>query len=153
LTPKKLSHGAIAGLAMAPVALIAVAMFVSIPWLKEQPDAVVNTIAGVATVVVVVWSLFISRMSTRRLDEVERASANWAWMWGATGGSMFVVLLLALPPFRDLVSAGVNGFLMEMKGHTRQAAVLGFVAGFVALSIAQTIGTLVMAMVWWSRKQ
>jgi hypothetical protein len=152
LNAKKLSTAAIVGIGVAPIALFVVVTFLSIPWLKQLPDGVVEAIALVATVLVLAWSLFISIMTNRRQDEVERASSKWAWMWGATGGSLLVALLLALPPFRDLVSDGVNGFLMETKGHTRQAAILGFVIGFATLSLAQTIGTIMMAVVWWKDK-
>jgi hypothetical protein len=152
LNAKKLSTGAIVAIGAAPIALFVAATFLSIPWLKTLPDGVVETIAIVTTVLVLGWSLFISLWTNKRQDEVLRESSKWAWMWGATSGTLFIALLLALPPFREFVNASVSSFLLEMKGHTRQAAILGFVTGFVALSVAQTVGTIVMAFVWWRNK-
>jgi hypothetical protein len=152
LNTKKLSTGAIAGLGRALPMLVAVAVLLSLPWLKEQPEGVINTIAAVVVVFAVGWSLFIRIAVTRRQDEVERASSKWAWRWGSTVGGLFVLLLLALPPFRDFVSAGLNGFLMDTRGHTREAAIVGFALGAITLSIAQSIGTLVMSLVWWRGK-
>jgi hypothetical protein len=82
LNAKKPSTGAIVGIGVAPIALFVVVTFLSIAWLKQLPDEVVEAIALVATVIVLAWSLFISIMTNRRQDEVERASSKWAWMWG-----------------------------------------------------------------------
>ena len=61
--------------------------------------------------------------------------------WGVTAGQITFFVLLALPPFQNLVSDLVN--------QPRGKVLLGMTIGAVGVVLLQAIGTVVANLVWW----
>ncbi len=78
------------------------AIFASIPWLKQQPDGVTFLLTGLAATLTIVASFALAIGYDRQIDEWHRSAARFASQWGWTAGAGLVALLLALPPFREL---------------------------------------------------
>lgn len=133
--------------------LVAIALFAAVPWLRSLPDPIALTITIGASLAVIVWSLFISTLLNRRLDEVEQASQRDAWQHGTTAGTIAVALLLCLPPVNDNIAGWANAAALALKGSTDKAPMLAFVAGFVTLALAQVIGAYIACNLWWRAKR
>lgn len=140
---------------MAPVLVVIGAFFVSLRWLSRLDDAIVLAVSAVAAISVMGWSLLVSIRHHGGLDEVERASAQFSWMWGATAGSICTVLLLMLPPFRSFIVDLATG-IVALRGGSEEAMehkalILAFTLGFGTLQVLQVVGTVVAACWWWAR--
>ena len=150
---RKLSTGALVLLGLGPALLVAVALIASDPWLDSLPGAVAETIALGAALAIVVWSLFVSTLTNRRLDEVQRASQRDAWQHGTTAGTIAVAILICLPPVNDNIVGLANAAATALKGSTEKAPLLAFVGGFVTLALAQVIGAFIACNLWWRAKR
>lgn len=142
---------------MTPVLIVIVGFFASLRWLSRLDDAVVLAVSAAVGVSVMAWSLVVGARHHRQLDEVERASNQFAWTWGATAGSVCTVLLLMLPPFRSLIVdlsttvAAIRAGSEELLEH--KSLVLAFTLGFVTLQLLQLVGTVVAASWWWAKRR
>lgn len=150
MVPKsKVPNLALVALAIVP----GVGFLAAIPWLKEQPDAVVFLAAGLVTVVAVVAGMAHSIMSDRALDEWHRSGSRFASQWGWLTGLCVVVLLMALPPVHDLLFSIVSWAAVNL-AHApvpdREVVLLTFTFAFVTVSMIQTISTALLAIGWFS---
>lgn len=71
-----------------PIVIVPVAVFASIPWLKQQNDAVALGIAAAASIFVMGYSFFLTARVNSRLDEVEIAGQRFANTKGMTIGTV-----------------------------------------------------------------
>lgn len=126
-------------------------VFVSIPWLKEQPDGVVFVFTGIASTLTVLAALAFGILQERGLDEWHRSAARFSTQWGWLAGASLVALLLAWPPIRDLV-VSLSANLAGVADPDHKLVVLAFVFGFIATVLAQVMCIAVLGTVWASWK-
>lgn len=119
----------------------------AIPWLKQQPDGLVFLLSGIAATVTVIASFVFAILHDRRLDEWQRSNARFSSQWGWATGAGLVALLLALPPFRDLIVSWIAS-LAQTPDPDQKLVVLAFVSGFAAVVLAQTLCTMLLAVGW-----
>ncbi len=150
---RKLSQGVVVLLGLGPPVLVAIGLFAAVPWLKSLPDPIALTITIGASLAVIGWSLFVSALFNRRMDEVQRASQRDAWQHGTTAGTIAVAILLCLPPVSDGIVGLANAAATTLKGSTEKAPLIAFVGGFVTLALAQVIGAFVACNLWWRAKR
>ncbi len=124
-----------------------VSILVSIPWLKQQPDGVVFLLSGTAAALTVVASFVLAILHDRKIDEWERSNARFSSQWGWTTGAGLVALLLALPPFRDLIVSLVAN-LADVPNPDHKLVVLAFTFGFGGVVLAQGVCTTLLALGW-----
>lgn len=149
LAKSKVPHLALIALAIVP----GVGFLAAIPWLQQQPNAVVFVAAGLVTLVAVVAGLSHSILSDRAQDEWHRSGSRFASQWGWVTGLCIVALLIALPPVHDLLFsivswAAVN--LAQAPVPDRKVVLLTFTFAFAIVAIIQTISTLLLAIGWFS---
>jgi hypothetical protein len=90
----------------------------------------------------------------RGLDEVEKASAGFAVQWGVPAGQAAFVLLLMLPPFHAVATAVVGAFAGDPGVPAdRSVVVVAMTLGFGGVVALQTLGTIVVGVLWWKAKQ
>jgi len=123
------------------------AIFAAIPWLKEQPDGLVFLLAGIASVLTIVASFALALLVDRQIDEWQRSNARFSSQWGWTAGAGLVALLLALPPFRDLIVSVVANWA-DAPDIDQKVVVLAFVFGFGAVVVAQGVCTALLSIGW-----
>lgn len=150
MSPKsKVPNLALLALAIVP----GVGFLAAIPWLKQQPDAIVFLAAGIVTVVAVVAGMAHSILSDRALDEWHRSGSRFASQWGWLTGLCIVVLLMALPPVHDVLFSIVSWAAVNL-AHApvpdREVVLLTFTFAFVSVSLIQTISTALLAIGWFS---
>ncbi len=139
-------------LALAPSVIALTAMIAAIPWLRTLPDSVAMTIAIIASVFVMGWSLFIAFIAQKSQDEVQRHSERVGLQYGFFGASIFVAVLLFLPPFHDFVINASTNLAVSLKGNAEKAPLLAYVAGIATLAFAQSIGAVIACRFWWRAK-
>lgn len=152
MTLTNLPRPVLALLAIAPVAIVVTAMFTAIPWLKTLPDALAMTIAICASIFVMGWAMLIAFLTKRRQDEVQRHSERVSLAYGFIGGTVFVNLLLLIPPFHDFIIDAANTVAIELKGDAAKAPILAYVAGVTSVVVAQSIGAAIVSQFWWRSK-
>ena len=137
-----------------PLALVPVAFFAAIPWLKTIGHPMVILITAAVVIVLMSYANYLSFRAMRRLDEVQKAGAAFAAQWGAPAGQAAFGLLLVLPPFRDFVTAVVSKFPVH-PGVTVDGTVVAvsLALGFMGIVLLQSIGTLVAHTIWWTVKR
>jgi hypothetical protein len=117
MSPHGKSRLPLRALLLALMILPTVAVFVGIPWLKQQPDAVVFLLSGLAAALTIVASFALALLHDRHIDEWQRSNAGFSSQWGWTAGASLIALLLALPPFRFgavVVAQGLCTALISM---------------------------------------
>lgn len=146
LTPQK-SRPRLYGLLAALCILPPLAFVASLPWLKQQPDDLVFLITGITAAIVILGSLALDVLVDRRLDEWQRSNARFSLKWGWAVGLSVIALLLALPPFQDLLVhwAAIWG---DVPDPDRRLVIVTFTAGFVAVVVAQTVFTTLASIGW-----
>jgi len=88
----------------APLAIVPVVFLSVAPWLKSAVGGTVTTwVAAAVSAFVMFYAWYVALSMQRRLDEVQRAGADYAAKWGVTAGQIAFFVLLALPPFQNLV--------------------------------------------------
>lgn len=143
-------------LRLSPVALVMIAFFAALPLLKAISDDAVLVTGAVAAIVVMAYSVYVSIRLQRSQDEVQRAGSRFAFQVGALGGSILTVLMLTAPPFQNaLVDAASRLATGSAETVDREAVLLAAFMGFVLLSVAQTLGTLVAhaGWSWWVNRE
>jgi hypothetical protein len=126
-----------------------VLLVASLPWLKQQPQGLIFLLAGTAASVSVVASVLLSVLQERRQDEWQRSMSRFANQWGWNAGVALVALLLAWPQVRDLIISWIAA-LAHASAPDRKLVLLAFVAGFMAVVLAQFACTVLLAMGWAS---
>jgi hypothetical protein len=153
MSPRSQSRLPLRALLVALMIVPPIAVFAGIPWLKQQPDAVVFLLSGLAAALTIVASFVLALLHDRRIDEWQRSNAGFSSQWGWTAGASLVALLLALPPFRDfIVSSTAN--LADAPNPDQKLVVLAFTFGFGAVVLAQGMCTALLSIgwaVWMSR--
>ncbi|MEJ0060792.1 MAG: hypothetical protein WDM79_14965 [Terricaulis sp.] len=124
-----------------------IAFFASLPWLKQQPDALVFLVTGITTALVVVSSVVLAALHDRRMDEWQRSNARFSSQWGWTVGASVFVLVFALPPVQDLIvsSAAIWG---GDPNPDRRLVLTTFAFGFMAVIAAQCLCTILLSVGW-----
>lgn len=89
------------------------------------------------------------------LDEVHKAGAEFAARWSMPAGQAAFVLLLFLPPFRDLMTSLVVQYGGPGPGMVvdRSVVVFAMALGFMGVVMLQAIATMVFSAFWWKSKQ
>ncbi len=124
-----------------------IAVFVSSPWLKQQPDGLVFLLTGIAATLTVVASLALAVLHDRKIDEWQRSNARFSSQWGWTAGASLVALLLALPPFRDWIVSLVANWA-EAPNPDQRLVLVTFTFGFMAVVVAQLVCTALLSIGW-----
>lgn len=139
---------------ISPLLLLPVAFFAAVPWLETISRPMAILIAAAVVIFVMSYANYLSYRALRRLDEVQKAGAAFAAQWGAPAGQAAFVLLLMLPPFKDVATAVVSK-LADHPGMTVDATVVVFslTVGFCGLVLLQGIGTIVVRALWWTVKR
>lgn len=144
-TPATISQWA---LWLSPLVIVPGAIFASLPWLKQQDDAVSLGISASAALFVLGYSHYLAARVNRGLDEVEVAGQRFASTKGMTIGTVMAVLVIIFPP---MMNALVNLANTLSTGSPDTAVKLGITIGFMLVVIAQVLGTAVGA-IWWGRR-
>jgi hypothetical protein len=145
----KVPHLALFAAAIIP----AVGFLAAIPWLKDQPDALVLLVAGIVAALSVAAGFAHSILSDRASDEWHRSGSRFASQWGWLTGLSVMALLIAFPPMHDLIMAVVSWAAINLAHEPapdRTVVLLTFTFGFMAVVIAQTVSTVVLAIGWFS---
>jgi hypothetical protein len=124
-----------------------ISVFVAIPWLKQQTDAVIFLFSGIAAALAVVASFLFAILHDRGIDEWQRSNARFSSQWGWTVGAGLVALLLSLPPFRDLIVSLVAN-LADAPNPDQKLVVLAFAFGFGGVVLAQGVCTALLSIGW-----
>lgn len=133
---------------IAPIVIVPVAFFASLPWLKQQHDAISLGISAAAAIFVMGYALFLAARVNRRLDEVEIAGQRFAQTKGMTIGMVAAVLVMMFPP---AMNALVNLANTIGAGSPDKAIKLGIVIGFILVISLQTLSIVAVA-IWWGRR-
>jgi hypothetical protein len=137
------------------LALVMAAFVAAAPWLRATIGAPMLYVVSVALMIFVLgYGGYFQFRQARGMDEVLRASQEFAVRWGAAAGQMAFILLLFLPPFQDFAIAVVNKFAGLAGAPMHGAAIIfAMFFGFGALVLLQAIGTFVFGIIWWKRSQ
>jgi hypothetical protein len=134
----------------APLVVVPVAFFASLPWLAEQRnEALTNGIAAACAVFVMGYSVFVARRVARRMDEVELAGDRFASAKGWQFGSLAAVLLMMFTPINEvLVDLAYGGAGPEDPEKTIR---LGIWFGIIFAIALQGLATFAVS-IWWRRR-
>lgn len=143
-------------LGLLPFAFLVLALAAAKTWLEAAvggPTFVV--VVAVITLLGMGYASSLSFRSHNGLDEVEKASAEFAARWSMPAGQTAFVLLLFLPPFRRFMTSLVIEFGGPGPGTTVDSSVVVFAMalGFVVVVVLQGIATVVFNAIWWKSKQ
>jgi len=123
------------------------AFFVSIPWLRHQPDGLVFLLTGIAATLTVLASIALAVINDRHIDEWQRSNARFSSQWGWTVGAGLVALLLALPPVHDLIVFGAE-IWGGVPNPDSRLVITTFTFGFMAVVITQALCTMLLSLGW-----
>ena len=149
MTPKtapRAKKWAMAAAIAAPIIFAA-----SLPWLQNLPDALIFLATGIVVTITVAASFVVAVYEDRKLDEWHRAAARFANQWGWIAGSGVVALLLALPPFHQLVMSAA-GAVAGVANPDRTLVLIAFTFGFMAVVLLQALCIAVLSIIWRARK-
>lgn len=132
----------------APIVVVPVAVFASLPWLKQQNAAVSMGIAAAAAIFVMGYAVFLAARVNRRLDEVEIAGQRFATTQGTTVGWIAAVLVMIFPPVMNALVDLANTIGAASPD---KAVRMGIVIGFMLVVLLQTLG-IVAVSIWWQRR-
>ncbi|MEM1144086.1 MAG: hypothetical protein AAGI88_16020 [Pseudomonadota bacterium] len=131
-----------------------VSFLISLPWLKEQPQAVVHLFGGIAATGTVVSSFILAVLKDQNLDEWHRGAARFSNQWGWLAGGGLVAILQGIPAFRHLVSSTTSS-IAENAGASDQQILFAFLLGFMVVILAQMLCIVLLNhgwRVWMSRE-
>src|SRR5690606_6146072 len=132
-------------LLLLPIVLVPVAIFASVPWLRQQSDAVALGISAAAAIFVMGYSVLVAERMNRGLDEVQLAGQRFAHTKGMTIVSIGAVLVMLFPPLMNALVSLANTI---GAGSPDKAVKLGITIGFMLVVILQTLGMAAVS-VWW----
>jgi hypothetical protein len=124
-----------------------ISVFASLQWLDQQPDETVFLITGAASALVIVAGNLLAILQERRMDEVNRTNMRFSTQWGWALGTSLVALLFGLPWFHDLIVPMIAGWA-DVLNPDRELVLLAFMAGLMAVVIAQTVSTGLLSVGW-----
>jgi hypothetical protein len=130
-----------------------ISILAALPWLKQQPDALVFLLTGTASALVIAAAFALAIVQDRKMDEWQRSNSRFSSQWGMAAGAGLVGLLLALPEFRDLIVSGAAIWGGEANPDHR-LVVTTFTFGFMAAIAAQGMCTALLSIgwVWWKSR-
>jgi hypothetical protein len=143
-------------LGLLPFALLVVALAAAKPWLKTTIGGpMFDLVVAAVTILAMGYTNYLFFRVHRGLDEVHKASAEFAARWSMPAGQAAFVLLLFLPPFRDFMTSLVIEFGGPGPGMTvdRSVVVFAMALGFMGVVMLQAIATMVFNVIWWKSKQ
>ena len=126
------------------------------PWLKATiGDLMFDLVVAAGAISAMGYASYFAARIHRGLDEVHKASAEFAARWSIPAGQAAFVLLLLLPPVKDLMTSLVIEFGGPGPGMTvdRSVVVFAMVLGFLGVVMLQAIATVVFNVIWWKSKQ
>jgi len=133
---------------VAPIVVVPVAFFSSMPWLKEQSSAVSLGISAACAIFVMGYSVILAARVNRGLDEVEIAGQRFSQTKGMTIGSMASVLVLVFPPAMNALVDLANTI---SAGSPDKAIKLGIAFGLMMVVFLQALGMFAVS-IWWERR-
>lgn len=146
MTATKGSSTSGSGLLVAGMVIPPLVFMGSIPWLKTLSDNVVFLVGGLASFMVIASSLLLAIRKDQSADEWTRSSARFSGQWGFVIGGAVLALLLAIPPFRDLIVSVAERFQSgDVDG---KLVMMTYTAGFMSCIIAQMIAILLIGLGW-----
>lgn len=125
-----------------PIAIVA-----SVSWMKHQPQGLVFLLSGLASALAVASSFALAILYDRQIDEWQRSNARFSSQWGWTAGACLIALLMALPPFRDLVVSMVASWA-GAPTVGQKPVLLAFTLGFGTVVFAQGLCTVLLSIGW-----
>jgi hypothetical protein len=135
-----------------PVLLLAFGFVFAAPWLKSTVGPTTLALAAAALAVMVMgYANLVAYRYEAGLDEVQRAGASFATKWGTSAGQVAFVVLMLLPPVRDWAISTVTGLVGAADNGATAIAFIFF--GFCGVVLLQTVGTLVVSVLWFKSKQ
>jgi hypothetical protein len=143
-------------LGLLPFVLLVVALAAAKTWLKTTIGGPTFTLVVAAvTILAMGYANYLSFRVHRGLDEVHKASAEFAARWSMPAGQAAFVLLLFLPPFNDFMTSLVIEFGGLGPGMTvdRSVVVFAMALGFMGVVMLQAVATMVFNVIWWKSKQ
>jgi len=143
-------------LGLLPFVLLIVALAAAKTWLKATIGGpVFYLVVAAVTILGMGYGNYLSVRLHRGLDEVHKASAEFAARWSMPAGQAAFVLLLFLPAFRDFMTSLVIEFGGPGPGMTvdRSVVVFAMALGFMGVVMLQGIATMVFNVIWWKSKQ
>jgi hypothetical protein len=149
MATKHLRRIGLGALWFAPVVIIPVAFFVSLPWLNQQNDAIELGVIAAFAILLMGYSLFLAERINRRLDEVQITGQRFATTKGMTIGTGVagLVMVLSMDALVDLA----NTIGPSLGSSPDKAVKLGIVFGYMLVVIFQLLGTIAVA-IWWERR-
>ncbi|MCW2368252.1 hypothetical protein M2334_000451 [Sphingobium sp. B11D3D] len=136
-------------LAIAPIVLLATGL-----WLRTHDAKTLGLIAVAGPGYALAYATFITHHWQRKADEVERASIGFSVKWGMWVGTVAFILLLMVPIFQNMAASFVWNFMSVPRPAVgEKIVVLAMTLGLCGVVLLQSIGTLIMSAVWWSRKR
>jgi hypothetical protein len=136
--------------------LLVVAVIAAKPWLKPTIGRpMFSLVVAAVTILGMGYANYLSFRIHRGLDEVHKASAEFAARWSMPAGQAAFALLLFLPPFKDFMTSLVIEFGGPGPGMTvdRSVVVFAMALGFMGVVMLQGISTIVFNAIWWRSKQ
>ena len=132
----------------APLVILPIVFFASVPWLRRQDDAISLGIAAAFAIFVMGYSHFLAARVNRGLDEVEIAGQRFAQTQGMMIGPFAAVLVMIFPP---AMNALVELAHTIAAGSPDKAVKLGITMGFMLVVLLQTV-VMVAVSIWWGRR-
>jgi hypothetical protein len=136
--------------------LVVAALAAAAPWLRASFGAPIMYVVCVTVVIAMLGYLaFFEFRQSRELDEVLRASQQFAMRWGASAGQFAFIVLMFVPPFQQFATAIVNRLASNAPTSADHGAIIlvAMFLGFALLMVLQALGTLVFGIIWWKRSQ
>jgi hypothetical protein len=136
--------------------LLVVALAAAKTWLETTIGGpMFGVLAAAVTILAMGYANYLSLRYHRGLDEVHRASAEFAARWSMPAGQAAFVLLLFLPPVKDFMTSLVIEFGGPGPGTTvdRSVVIFAMALGFMGVVMLQAIATVILNMLWWKSKQ
>ena len=134
----------------------AVALATAKPWLKATiGDTMFDLVLAAGGILTMGYASYFAARTHGALDEVQKASAEFAARWSIPAGQAAFCLLLFLPPVKDLMTSLVIEFGGPGPGMTVDRSVVKFamMLGFIGVVLLQAIATVVFNVIWWKSKQ
>jgi hypothetical protein len=138
------------------IVLLAFALAAAKPWLKATiGDIAFDLVAVAGGILAMGYASYLASRFHGGLDEVQRAGAEFAARWSLPAGQAAFLLLVLLPPVKDLMTSLVIEYGDPGPGMTVDRSVVKFamVLGFVGVVLLQTIAMVVFNAIWWKSKQ
>ena len=143
-------------LGLLPFVLLVVALATGKTWLKTTIGGTMfDVVLAAVAILAMGYASYLAFRFHRGLDEVHQASAEFAARWSIPAGQATFVLLLFLPPVKDLMTSLVIEFGGPGPGMTvdRSVVVFAMTLGFMGVVMLQLIATIVLNVLWWKSKQ